>query len=124
VFFKRRAGTRWYDRGDISSVDYTKDTLTTDGTWKDLDISGVVGVGKKLVLIQGYLSENTSRAEFGVRTKGYVNEVNVDSCMTQIGGVGITHCFMVYTNADGVIQYFGENITWVYLNLTIRGWWK
>jgi len=124
MFFKRWAGDRWYDRGDIVAIDYAKESLTVDGEWHDLDISGVVGVGKRFVLLQGYLNENAGGNGMRMRTKGNTNEFNVAECMTQIADKTCDYNYWIHTNSGGIIQYNIDVATWTTINLVIRGWFK
>jgi len=124
MFFKRRAGARWYDRGNIVSLDYTKDVLTADGNWHDLDISGIIGIGEKLVLIQGYLKENAGGNGMKMRTKGYTNEINVAECKTQVADKICDHSYWLNTNLLGIIQYNIDIATWANIDLAIRGFFK
>jgi len=124
MFFKRRAGTRWYDRGDIAAIDYAKEALTADGSWHDLDISGVVGIGKKLVLILADLQDNAGGKTLAVRTKGNTNEINVDICGTQVANKSCHHDYFIETDVNGIIQYNADVATWTTIDLVIRGYFK
>ncbi|GAI72105.1 unnamed protein product, partial [marine sediment metagenome] len=51
MFFLLKAkGLEWHDRDEQAGYDYSVNDFTRDTAWHDLDISGIVGVGKRLVL--------------------------------------------------------------------------
>lgn len=124
MFFRKRVGIRWYDEGDLSSVQYTKDTLTIDGAWHDLDLSSIVGESRVLVLIQAYLNDNAGDKELKIRTKGNINEVNVGTCHTQVANKTCDRNIFVYTDVNGIIQYMIDVATWQTIDLVIRGVFK
>jgi len=124
MFFKRRAGVRWYDRGNLFSADFSIGDFITDGTWRDLDISSIVGAGERLVLMSGRLADNAGNKTMTLRTKGNTFAKNVDIACTQVADRLYTHSFWVYTNVDGVIQYNIDIATWSEIGLTIRGYFK
>lgn len=124
MFYKQRAGTRWFDRGDTESIDYAKEALTANGEWHDLDISGIVGIGRKLVLIQAYLNDNVGGNGLKMRPKGYTNEVNVAACSTQVANKTCTHNYWIDTDINGIIQYNIDVAIWTTIDLVIRGVFK
>lgn len=124
MFFKRRAGTRWNDRGDVTPYDYTSATLTADGEWHDLDISAIVGVSRRFVLVKTYLKDNAGGKEMLMRTKGYVNDVNIEHCGTIIADKTCGRNSWLYTDVNGIIQYKIEVAVWANTDLVIRGYFK
>ncbi|GAI67651.1 unnamed protein product [marine sediment metagenome] len=122
MFYHRRVGLQWIDRGDVAAVDYNVSSLTADDDWHDLDISSIVGATKKLVVIESNLKDNTGGKEMLVRTKGNVNEINVSPCGTVKADKTCARNLLVYTDENGVVQYKIESGTWAIINLVIRGW--
>lgn len=124
MFATGQVGVKWFDNGDLSSVTYAKEALTADGAWHDLDISGIVGKGSKLVLIQSYLNDNAGDKELKIRTKGNTNEVNIGTCHTQVANKTCDRNIFVYTDVNGIIQYKIDAATWQTIDLVIRGLFK
>lgn len=122
MFYHRRAGVQWTDREDIAAVDYNVTTLTADGNWHDLDISSIVGAGKKLVVIESNLKDNAGGKVMLMRTKGNVNEINVSPCGTVKADKTCSRNMLLYTNENGVVQYIIDTGVWAITDLTVRGW--
>ena len=121
-FLSGSKGISWHDRGDLATADYESAALTKDGAWHDMNISAIVGKGQKLVLIRGYLNDNAGGKKGQLKTKGYTHDFNVARCVTQVANKTCESNLWVYTDANGVIQYYFDTATWNAINLNIRGW--
>ena len=111
--------------GDDAGYDRAVGNFTKDATWRDWDISGLVGAQSCLVLIRVKLTNNTLGEQFGLRENGNSNAINIS--VGQIVTVNIQHQvdLMVMTDASGVIEYFASSGgTWAVLDVTIRGRWE
>lgn len=124
MFFRQRAGTRWYDRGDVAAYDFTVATLTADDAWHDLDISGIVGIGRKLVIIESNLKDNAGGKTMLMRTKGNVNEINISPCGTVTADKTCSRNMILYTDTNGILQYKIESGVWAINDLVVRGYFK
>ncbi|MBA7524151.1 hypothetical protein ES705_16288 [subsurface metagenome] len=122
MFYHRRAGVQWIDRGDIDAVDYNVTSLTANDNWQDLDISGIVGTGRKLVVIESNLKDNAGGKVMLVRTKGNVNEINISPCGTIKADKTCSRNLLLSTDENGVVQYKIESGIWSITDLTVRGW--
>ena len=122
MFFSRPAGHTWYSRNDPVNEDFAQGVFTKDGTWYDLDLSGIIGKGVKLVMLGVYALTVGNTGGFHVRTNGNANEQNVSACYTQADSFNYGRDMWVVTDADGKIEYKAENVTWVGLDVTVRGW--
>ena len=114
----------WHDRGDLAIYDYGIGDLTKDDAWHDLDLSSFIGLGKKLVLLRSYINSATAGDKLQFRTKGNVNDYNISRCMTQVANKTCDHNNWIYTDANGVIQYYFDSATWNAINFTLRGWFE
>lgn len=110
------------DRGDPDAVDFTESDFTKDSTWRDLDISGIVGAAQRLVLIQCNVQVNGVAKGFNLREKGNSLAYNIGGWISPVANVLFTYDRWVLTDASGVIQYYAETATWTYISLIIRGW--
>jgi len=124
MFFTRRAGDKFYPRGDVVDNDFVAGDLTKDDAWHELDLSGIVGIGKALVFIRVYLNENAGGKFIKLRPKGHSNNTNIAACYTQVANKTCDHTLSIYTDNTGKIEYSISTATWTTLTLTIRGWLK
>ena len=122
MFYHRRKGIQYIDRGDVAAVDYNVTTLTADDNWHDMDISSIVGATRKLVLIISDLKDNAGGKVMLMRTKGNVNEVNIAPCGTIKADKTCSRNMFLYTDDNGFVQYKIKSGVWTTINLTIRGW--
>lgn len=117
------AGTFNYtDRGDVDAFDYEMGVLTEDGAYHALDISGVVGVGVRLVLLHVSMGATTAGKTCSFRTNGVSTTFNTGKLCTQINGNSISGDLWVLTDASGVIEYAFASATWSFIRIVIRGW--
>lgn len=108
------------DRGDPSSIDFN--TLTDDGAWHDLDLSAIVPVGYRMVLLRFIGGSTRSGAQFYVRKNGATNNINADSVETN--GVEAIRCsFLVACDANRVIEYWATEDGWTVMALTVAAYW-
>lgn len=120
------ANSAFYDRGDVSGPDFNQGMLTGDRTWKDLDLSGIVPVGAKAVLIKVFMQDNASPPDYGRRwifrkkTSGY-NEHNVSNIIGYVPGLQIYADMIIGLDANRFIQYNGATTGAIYI--TVAGWW-
>lgn len=122
MFFSRGAGLKYIDRGDPDAYDKVKTDFTDDNTWRDLDLSAIVGSRKVLTVIHCYLQSPTIPAELSLRTKGNSNEFNVGRKDVLIINVPFRCEFCIETDANGFIQYKATDEVWTVLSLLVRGW--
>lgn len=125
-------GESFTDRGDPATADFDQDDLTWDGSWHDLDLSGIIDVGTTVVLLRVYYYTDTDKGELLFRTNGNTNEKNVvrvQTLHTALTGQDRTAAedVLVAPDADGVIEYnrTGDlSSTDTTLQLTVGGWWS
>ena len=122
MFFSRPAGVRYVDRGDIVDIDFNVPDYTRDGLWHDLDLSGIIDKGTKLVLIRMGIKCNAAGKWIKFRQKGYENNANVAMLFTQVSLKDFDADILVRPDINGVIQYCIEPDTWGSLTTVIRGW--
>jgi len=112
------------DRGDPAAYDYAKEDLTLDGAWHDLDLSDIVSVCAKAVLLVGHVEGNAVDWTIVFRKKGNVNEVNHGGMETLRANVERCRMMIVACDTNRVIQYKADNQAWATLDLGVRGWWR
>ena len=114
----------YVDRGDPAAYDFAKEDLTIDGAWHDLDLSGIVPVCAKAVLLIGHVEGNAVDWKMNFREKGNVNEVNHADMETIRANVTRHRSLIVAVDTNRVIQYNADNEAWTHLDLAVRGWWR
>ncbi len=120
----RDDGDVFVDRGDPAAWDKQVGDLTTDGTWKDLDLSAIVPAAGEgmLALLHVEVKDDAAGSVFAVREKGNSNAYNVGSVVTQVANVLTTADLWVLLDGARTIQYMGSNLAFVNIDLCVRGW--
>ncbi len=110
------------DRGDPSSVDFSKTDFTTNGEWHVLNLSGIVPEGATLVHL--LISANTAYNNSWIRfcKKGIVNKINADWMSIRHGNTENYESKWVACDADRKIEYWMSNQVWIQLDVLVRGW--
>jgi hypothetical protein len=113
-------------RGDATDYDYnetgSKTVLNTDGTWRDLDLSTVVPNGAREVLLSVSLIDDVYGSILRFRKNGDSNTYNVSDIATQVANVQICADLIVYCDTNRVIEYYGSNVAFTSIRITIKGW--
>lgn len=112
------------DRGDPAAYDFDKDDFTKDGAWHDLDLSSIVPVCVKAVLLIGHVEGNGVDWTIMFRKKGNVNEVNHGGMETLRANVERCRMIICSVDTNRVLQYKADNQNWATLDLAVRGWWR
>ncbi len=116
------AGGGFVDRGDLAAHDWTQATLTIDSAYHDLDLSGIIPLGTKLVLFRVRMSDDVTAQGFNLKTKGDVNEINRVESNTQVANIYIADDKFVVPDANRKVEYkITTGVNNVYLN--VGGWW-
>ena len=110
------------DRGDPSAADYTLGDFTTDFTWNDLDLSGIVPAGATFVVISGNINDNAVGSSLQFRKNGNSNNFNSGSVRTQVASATIDFRLIIACDSNRVIEYRASNLTFTTINVTVVGW--
>jgi len=111
----------WTDRGDVAAFDFDKGDLETDVGTGVLDLSAIVGTGKRMVHIRGSFGSVAGGDRILFRTNGYTNAYNYDKWTCQTAHTLHEHIFHVVTDEDGKVGYSGY-IPSGSVQLTVVGW--
>lgn len=112
------------DRGDPAAYDFDEGDLTTDGTWRDLDLSGIVPAGAKTVQLFVIVIDDTVGRNFQFRKNGNSNEYNHTVARSYVANVA-SYCDMtVSCDTDRKIEYKASNVAWSGIGIVVRGWWR
>ena len=116
-------GGTYVDRGDPAAWDWIDANLTTDGNWNDLDLSSIVPVGAKTVLLRVRIIDDATDKAIQMRENGNSNGYNVAALVTLVANLSIEGNFIVGCDADRVIEYNASNTSWTNIDICVRGWW-
>lgn len=113
----------YVSRGDLAAFDYTVGDFITNENWQDLDISGKVGAGKRLVLVFLRLKDGSVNVIFAFRPNGNSNTFQQSGLVVQTANVAQEGDLLVETDANGKVEYWGTNTTFTNIDVTIKGYW-
>lgn len=116
-------GSLLVDRGDPNAFDWDVGDLTTDGTWNELDCSGIVPAGATAILFQVNLVDDAANSVFYLRKKGNTNSYNYASLGTIVAGVSNRDTNLCFCDTDRKVEYMGTNLAFTTINILIRGWY-
>jgi hypothetical protein len=114
--------TGFVDRGDPSAADFTQASLTTDATWRDLDLSAIVPDGAKAVCLYVNVVDDTVNY-VGFRKNGNSNANNISIVRAQVANVAVAGILTVELSSARVIEYIASNVTFTTIAITVKGWW-
>lgn len=110
------------DRGDPASVDVAVGSLTTDGSWHDLDLSSIVPAGASFVVLYVELKDDAASSSILFRKNGNSNAMNVGAITTQVANILTRGDIIVACDSNRVIEYLTSNLTFDTINITVKGW--
>lgn len=121
--------TRWrggyeYVERRTAAWDKTLVDFTIDGTWKvnGLDLSGIVPVGAKAVILKLNLLDDAATTNFVIRTSA-VAAVNSLTLTMQVANIGMDVTAILPIDADRLFDYVGTNVVFTGINLVVVGWY-
>jgi hypothetical protein len=112
----------YHDRGDPAAWDKILTDLTTDATWRDLDLSGVCPEGIKAIQIRVEARGQTPGGSFGMRKKGNENDYNVLEQCIQVADKIVCIHGTIPCDTNRKIQYNAADIDWTSINIVVKGW--
>jgi len=112
----------FFDRGDPAAWDFQIGDFITDATYRDLDLSGIVPIDAKAVVLSCRIRNNASGQQFIFRPNGLVNSFTAERLYTQAAAVYIGYVFIIALDVGRVIEYYGVNTTWTVIDVCVVGW--
>lgn len=97
--------------------------FTTDGTWKvdGLDLSGIVPAGATGVVISVLVNDDAASSTFHVRPNA-TDTANDHQVWIQVANISHKDNFTMPIDADRLLDYYGSNLAFVTIDLTVVGW--
>lgn len=117
-------GSVYVDRGNVAAADFLVGDFTQDEAYHELDISSIVGVGERLVLIEGYFRHTTIGKYFDFAELTSGSGYNKHRVYSTVTNVNEHPCFWVKTTASGKIAYNASTPAWSVATIYIRGWFE
>lgn len=112
----------WIDRGNIADYDFREGDFTIDGSNHDLDLSGIVGAAKCLVMLR-LRANSTDVFEYVIfETTDNTNHKNVSIKYCKAAGKMESGDIWVKTDEAGKISYMFSSNKWVTVYLTVGGY--
>jgi hypothetical protein len=110
------------DRGDPTAYDFTLASLTTDNTWRDLDLSVIVPSNSKAVALMVEVNDDAVGSYIGFRKNGNTSSYNSVYTYTQVSGVLDSNVVIVFCDSNRIIEYIASNTTFTAINISVIGW--
>jgi hypothetical protein len=110
-------------RGEFTSHDFTLANLTTDATWRELDLSGIVPSGTKFVYIKVTLEDDAADSILILKKLGTgASNKNSVSCRTMVANISNYIIFFVGCDSNRKIEYYATNVVWTAIYINVLGW--
>lgn len=124
ILFRNLSEKIFYDRGDPATLDFDETDLTTDETWRDLDLSSIVPNGARAVVLHVSIVDDAADSYLIFRKNGNSNEWNRSRIRTQVANIAFGTDLIVPCDSNRVIEYFGKNLTFTTIIIVVKGWFK
>lgn len=116
------AASGYVDRGDATAWDVELGDLTTDGTWRDLDLSSIVPEGARAICFRILINDDATNSRFAIRENGNSNVYNSLYTRTQVANLNNDIDGMISCDSNRVVEYWATNTTWTTISVLVKGW--
>jgi hypothetical protein len=110
------------ERDGTTANDFDTGAFTTDGTWRDLNLSAIVPAGARAVLLDLTIRDEVVGATVALRKNGSTS-TNTFNLRVQVNGAYVGGMVIVGCDANRIVEYNAYNTTWLLVAMTVRGWW-
>lgn len=97
--------TNYVDRGDLAIDDFDLSSLTSDWQWHDISFAAIVPTGTKQIYVKIRVYDTGAGSELDMRTKGYVNEINIRQVVNNRAGADELDYFLLALDPNRTAQY-------------------
>lgn len=111
------------DRGDPTDWDYEVGDFTTDGDPHELDLSAIVPIGAKAVLLAVQITDDATGSYVLFKKNGNTNDFNGSFLRTQTVNIINENDMIVFCDTDRKVVYKASNVAFLKLSVAVRGWW-
>lgn len=97
--------------------------FTTNGVWQvnGLDLSAIVPAGAKAIVVHLNTKDDAVGSIMQLR-RDAVNVTNSFFVVTQVANIDIANIGFISVDSDRLIDYFGSNLAFTVIDLTVLGW--
>lgn len=113
----------YIDRGGVVAYDFDEGDLTQDGTWYDLDLSGIVPVGASAVNLHWRGVDAAIGRILYVRPNAAGQVIGTCTLRNQVANISIAMWHVIALPSNRKIQYRSIAPGLTTLNVVVRGWW-
>lgn len=114
----------YIDGGDPSNYTFTKGDLIADGQWHDLDFSGKVPAGTKLVRLRIDIVDNAIGSIIRLRKKGNTNDPNRVQMATLVANMSLFDDKEVWLDENLKAEYWLTATVWSVITLCVSAYGK
>ncbi|MFH2073994.1 MAG: hypothetical protein ABIJ57_01425 [Pseudomonadota bacterium] len=111
------------DRGDPAAHDFATGDFTHDGAAHDLDLSAIIPVGTKMIMLRARVTDPTAGLGIYFYKTGNLNVYNIAAVRTQEPNVINDVTLFVYPDSDRKVTYNSSLSGAGTLYCLVRGWW-
>lgn len=119
---KKISGHKYVSRGDPDEADFDETDFTVQNQWTDIDLSSIVPSGTVLVLLAVLVRSSTAGGQLQFRKNGNTNFIEGDGIICDIANQPTCGTLLIPCDADRKIEYFSSEVTWTWIDVTIKGW--
>lgn len=107
----------------VAAWDFVIGNFTTDGTYKinGLDLSGIVPAGAVAVCLRVETLDDAADSLFLIRHSA-ANDTTQMRATTQAANVNFDANAVLPIDTDRMMDYYGENLAFVSINVAVLGW--
>jgi len=108
---------------DGAAWDFQVGDLTTDGSWRDLDLSGILPANAIAAQLRLRVEDGVVGNVFNLRRNGNANALEATATFIQVANQDFEQALIIPCDANQVIEYWATNTVWTVINIHVLGWW-
>lgn len=116
------AGVKYVDRDPPENADFDETNLNVKQVWTDIDLSSIVPVGIKLVLLAVKIVTVEANGTINLRKKGVTYFYEGDGITNHAVNQDTLGNIQISCDSNRKIQYHLNDVTWTAIYISIKGW--
>lgn len=113
----------YIDRGPTLGNDFTQAHLTQDGSWYELDFSGIIPAGATAVNLHFSAQDAAVGRILYMRPGGDTTTLGTCLIRNQVANIAVGGYIAMSLSADRKIEYMSIAPGYAIVTIKIRGWW-
>jgi len=110
-------------RTDLDTYDFVLADFTTDGNWRELDLSDILPSNAQAIVIYCHVQDNAAGNSIEFRSFYDTTDIISVEATTNVANQPLDTEGMIDVSERKVIKYKGTNTTFSAINFAIRGYW-